>query len=134
MKAYLLLFVTGESSQFYLGCVRITQYKFKGLMWVYMACTKTRNTETKPLKRNHRNHRTAETTESKSGERRPTKRSSVFSLQAAHSCCQWQCVVRDAIMLNYTLLEPVPSPHIHEVFCGTLAQSLHGELQKGNNF
>ena len=38
------------------------------------------------------------------------------------------------IMLNYTLLEPVPSPNIHEVFCGTLTQNLHGELQKGNNF
>ena len=71
---------------------------------------------------------------SKSGERRPTKSCSMFSLQAAHSFCQWQCVVRDAIMLNYTLLEPVPSPHIHEVFCGTLAHWLHGELQKGNNF
>ena len=70
----------------------------------------------------------------KSGERRQTKRSSVFTLQAADSFCQWQCVVRDAIMLNYTLLEPMPSPHIHEVFSGTLAQSLHGELQKGNNF
>ena len=73
-------------------------------------------------------------TKSKSGERRPTKSSSVFSLQAAHSFCQWQCVVRDAIVLNCTLLEPVPSPHIHEVFCWTLALSLHGELQKGNNF
>ena len=70
----------------------------------------------------------------KSGERRQTKSSSMYSLQAAHSFCQWQCVVRDAIMLNYTLLEPVPTPHIHEVFSGTLAQSLHGELQKGNNF
>ena len=58
----------------------------------------------------------------------------MFSLQAAHSFCQWQCIVRDAIVLNYTLLEAVPSPHIHEVFCGTLAQNLHGELQKGNNF
>ena len=69
----------------------------------------------------------------KSGERRPTKSSSTFCLQAAHSFCQWQCVVRDAIVLNYVLLEPVPSPHIHEVFCGTLAQNLHGELQKGKN-
>ena len=58
----------------------------------------------------------------------------MFSLQAAHSFCQWQCVVRDAIMLNYTLLEAVPSAHIHEVFSGTLPQTLHGELQKGNNF
>ena len=58
----------------------------------------------------------------------------MFSLQAGHSFCQWQCVLRDAIVLNYTLLEPVPSPHSHEVFCGTLAQSLHGELQKGNIF
>ena len=73
-------------------------------------------------------------TKSKSGERRPTKSSSMFCLHAAHSFCQWQCVVRDAIMLNYTLLEPVSSPHIHEVFSGTLAQGLHGELQKGNNF
>ena len=70
----------------------------------------------------------------RSGEKRQTKSSSMFSLQAAHSFCQWQCVVRDAIMLNYTLLEPVPSPHIHEVFSGTLAQSLHGEVQEGNNF
>ena len=70
----------------------------------------------------------------KSGERRQTKSSSMFSLQAAHSFCQWQGVVRDAIMLNYTLLEPVLSPHIHEVFSGRLAHSLHGELQKGNNF
>ena len=66
--------------------------------------------------------------------KRGRRKSSMFSLQAAHTFCQWQCVVRDAIMLNYTLLEPVPSPHIHEVFCGTLAQNLHGELQKGNNF
>ena len=72
--------------------------------------------------------------ERKSGKRRQAKSSSTFSLQAAHSFCQWQCVVRDAITLNYTLLEPVPSPHIHEVFSGTLAQRLHGELQKGNNF
>ena len=70
----------------------------------------------------------------KSGERRPTKSCSMFSLQAAHSFCQWQCVLRDAIMLNYILLETVPSPYIHEVFSETLAQSLHGELQKGNNF
>ena len=69
----------------------------------------------------------------KPGKRRRRK-SSMFSLQAAHSFCQWQCVVRDAIMLNYTLLEPVPSPHIHEVFCGTLAHRLHGELQRGKNF
>ncbi|XP_015778517.1 PREDICTED: protein asteroid homolog 1-like [Acropora digitifera] len=69
----------------------------------------------------------------KSGERRPTKSSSTFCLQAAHSFCQWQCVVRDAIVLNYILLEPVPSPHIHEVFCGTLSQNLHGELQKGRS-
>ena len=41
---------------------KITQNKFKGL-WVYMACTKTRNTETKPSKRNHRNHWTTETPE-----------------------------------------------------------------------
>ena len=73
-------------------------------------------------------------TKSKSRERRPTKSSSMFCLPAAHSFCQWQCVVRDAIMLNYTLLEPVSSSHIHEVFCGTLAQNLHGELQKDNNF
>ena len=39
----------------------------------------------------------------------------MFSLQAAHSFCQWQRVVRDAIMLNYTLLEPVPSPLIHDL-------------------
>ena len=51
----------------------------------------------------------------KSGERRQTKSSCMFSLQAAHSFCQWQCVVRDAIMLNYTLLEPVPSPLIHDL-------------------
>ena len=69
-----------------------------------------------------------------SGERRQTKSSSVFSLQAAHSFCQWQCVVRDAVMLNFTLMEPVPSPRIQEVFSGTLAQSLHGQLQEGNNF
>jgi len=61
-----------------------------------------------------------------------SKRSSQpFNLRAAHSFSQWQCVLRDAIHLNFALLEPVPTPCIHKTFIGQMVQSLHDELQKG---
>lgn len=54
-----------------------------------------------------------------------------FDLQAAHSFSQWQCVLRDAIHLNFALLEPVPTPCIHKTFSGQMAHSLHEELHQG---
>ena len=63
-----------------------------------------------------------------------SKRSSQpFNLRAAHSFSQWQCVLRDAIHLNFALLEPVPTPCIHKTFIGQMVQSLHDELQKGES-
>ena len=60
-----------------------------------------------------------------------TRPSQPFNLRAAHSFCQWQCVLRDAIHLNCTLLEPVPTPCIHKTFVGRMAHSLQEELLQG---
>ena len=57
-----------------------------------------------------------------------------FDLQAAHSFCQWQCVLRDAIHVNYTLCEPVPSPCIHNTFNGRMAHSMYEELHQGKAY
>ncbi len=54
-----------------------------------------------------------------------------FDLRAAHSFSQWQCVLRDAIDLNFILLEPVETPCIHKTFNGKLAHRLRGELHQG---
>ena len=56
-----------------------------------------------------------------------------FDLQAAHSFCQWQCVLRDAIHLNFTLLQPVPTPCIHKMFNGQMAHTLQEELYHGRS-
>ena len=54
-----------------------------------------------------------------------------FDVRAAQSFAQWQCVLRDAIQLNVTLLEPLPTPYIHETFNGKLAHTLREELDQG---
>ena len=54
-----------------------------------------------------------------------------FDVRAAQSFAQWQCVLRDAIHLNVTLLEPLPTPYVHKTFNGKLAHSLRGELDQG---
>ena len=56
-----------------------------------------------------------------------------FDLQAAHSFCQWQCVLRDAIHLNFTLLQPVATPCVHKTFNGQMAHTLHEELRQGKS-
>lgn len=57
--------------------------------------------------------------------------SQTFDIHAAHSFCQWQCVLREAIYLNFTLQEPLPTPCIHRTFNGETAHSLHEELHRG---
>ncbi|KAJ7362097.1 Protein asteroid 1 [Desmophyllum pertusum] len=37
-----------------------------------------------------------------------------FDVRAAQSFSQWQCVLREAINLNFVLLEPVATPCIHK--------------------
>ena len=54
-----------------------------------------------------------------------------FDVRAAQSFAQWQCVLRDAIHLNLTLLEPVSTPCIHKTFNGKLAHSLREGLDQG---
>ena len=54
-----------------------------------------------------------------------------FDVRAAQSFAQWQCVLRDAVHLNVTLLEPVPTPYIHKTFNGKLAHSLREGLDQG---
>ena len=62
------------------------------------------------------------------------KRSSQsFDLRAAHSFCQWQSVLRDAINLNCTLLEPVLTPYIHKIYNGQMAHSLAEDLNQGKS-
>ena len=57
-----------------------------------------------------------------------------FDLRAAHSFCQWQSVLRDAINLNCTLLEPVLTPYIHKIYNGQMAHSLAKDLNQGKLF
>ena len=57
-----------------------------------------------------------------------------FDLRAAHSFCQWQSVLRDAINLNCTLLEPVLTPYIHKIYNGKMAHSLAEDLNQGKLF
>ena len=54
-----------------------------------------------------------------------------FEVRSAQSFSQWQCVLRDAIQLNVTLLEPLPTPCIHKTFNGKLAHSLREGLDQG---
>ena len=57
-----------------------------------------------------------------------------FDLRAAHSFCQWQSVLRDAINLNCTLLEPVLTPYIHKIYNGQMAHNLAKNLNQGKLF
>ena len=57
--------------------------------------------------------------------------SQTFGEQAAQSFCQWQCVLRDAIHLNFVLFEPVQTPCIHKTFNGRLVHCLQEELNQG---
>ncbi|KAL9956447.1 hypothetical protein ACROYT_G037924 [Oculina patagonica] len=54
-----------------------------------------------------------------------------FDVRAAHSFSQWQCVLRDAIDLNFILLEPLATPCIHKTFNGRLVHYLREELDQG---
>ena len=56
-----------------------------------------------------------------------------FDERAAQSFCQWQCVLRDAIHLNFVLHKPVQTPCIRKTFNGKLVHRLQRELKKGNN-
>ena len=56
-----------------------------------------------------------------------------FDKKAAQSFCQWQCVLRDAIHLNFVLHKPVQTPCIRKTFNGKLVHRLQRELKKGNN-
>ena len=57
--------------------------------------------------------------------------SQTFGKQAAQSFCQWQCVLRDAIHLNFVLFEPVQTPCIRKTFNGRLVHCLQEELNQG---
>ena len=57
-----------------------------------------------------------------------------IDLRAAHSFCQWQSVLRDAINLNRILLEPVLTPYIHKIYNGQTAHSLAEKLNQGKLF
>ena len=57
-----------------------------------------------------------------------------FDVRAAHSFCQWQCVLRDAIHLNCVLEEPIETPCIRKIFNGQLVHHLNRELARGNTF
>ena len=57
-----------------------------------------------------------------------------FDVRAAHSFCQWQCVLRDVIHLNCVLEEPIETPCIRKIFNGQLVHHLNRELARGNTF
>ena len=63
----------------------------------------------------------------------PKRSSWPFDIRAAQSFAQWQCVLRDAIRLNFNLFEPVPVPCIHKTFNGKMAQKLLESLQQGKS-
>ena len=54
-----------------------------------------------------------------------------FDVRAAQSFSQWQCVLRDAIDLNFILLEPLATPCIHKTINGRLVHYLREELDQG---
>ena len=57
-----------------------------------------------------------------------------FDVRAAHSFCQWQCVLRDVIHPNCVLEEPIETPCIRKIFNGQLVYHLDRELARGNTF
>ena len=64
-------------------------------------------------------------------ENRRSSSSQPFDEKAAQSFCQWQCVLRDAIHLNFVLREPVQTPCIRQTFNGRLVHCLQEELNQG---
>ncbi|XP_022803985.1 protein asteroid homolog 1-like [Stylophora pistillata] len=61
----------------------------------------------------------------------PRRSSWRFDVRAAQSFAQWHCVLKDAIHLNFTLLEPVPLPCLQKTFNGKMALKLLERLQQG---
>lgn len=60
-----------------------------------------------------------------------TLASSTFDLGAAQSFSQWQCVLRDAIDLNFILGEPLATLCVHKSFNGKLAHCLQEKINQG---
>ena len=56
-----------------------------------------------------------------------------FDVQAAQSFCQWQCVLRDAIHLNFLLFEPIQTPCIRATFNGRLVHCIQRDLTQGKS-
>ena len=67
-------------------------------------------------------------------ERKGNTENSMFDLGAAQSFSQWQCVLRDAIDLNFILCEPLTTLRVHKTFNGKLAHSLQEQLNQGMSF
>ena len=64
-------------------------------------------------------------------EQKGNTENSTFDLGAAQSFSQWQCVLRDAIDLNFILCEPLTALCVHKTFNGKLAHSLQEKLNQG---
>ena len=47
-----------------------------------------------------------------------------FDLEAQHNFAQWQCVVHEALNVNFVLQEPLPTPRIWSLYDGLLVQRL----------
>ncbi|XP_020624181.1 protein asteroid homolog 1-like, partial [Orbicella faveolata] len=69
--------------------------------------------------------------EDDSTEHKGNAETSTFDLGAAQSFSQWQCVLRDAIDLNFILCEPLTTLCVHKTFNGKLAHSLQEKLNQG---
>lgn len=72
--------------------------------------------------------------EDDSTEHKGNAETSTFDLGAAQSFSQWQCVLRDAIDLNFILCEPLTTLCVHKTFNGKLAHSLQEKLNQGISF
>ena len=47
-----------------------------------------------------------------------------FDLEAQHNFAQWQCVMLEALNVNFVLQEPLPTPRIWSLYDGLLLQRL----------
>ena len=47
-----------------------------------------------------------------------------FDLAAQHNFAQWQCVMHEALNVNFVLQEPLPTPRIWSLYDGLLVQRL----------
>ena len=54
-----------------------------------------------------------------------------FDLNAAHSYAQWQCVLSEAMKLNFILGEPLSTPFVPKVYCGTMVQQTLHVIKQG---